>query len=288
MPRSCRFGGPTKVNGNCSEPGDDGLPVQCVGAWTADKHDILRRYIGATRAARAKYLSPNPGGATFIDLFAGPGRARVRGTRRLIDGSPLIALRHEESPFSRVVLCDADAENVDAVGRRTAAGTPGRTVVEAGDANAVIDRLVAHVLPHGLNLALIDPFSLQALHFDTVAKLASFKRMDLIMFFPVWEIRRFGDVHRERYGALLSQALGTDEWKRILKHPDDVPQLIPLFHQQLETRFGYTPKNTYSAPVRGNNRVALYHLVFASKHSRGDSIWESVTRRGPSGQSRLF
>jgi three-Cys-motif partner protein len=288
MPKSCRFGGHTKENGNCSQAGDDGLPVQCVGAWTADKHDILRRYIGATRSARAKYLPPNRGGAAFIDLFAGPGRARVRGTQQVVDGSPLIALGHAESPFSRVILCDKDAENVDALRRRTAADTRGRAVVEAGDANAVIDKLVTQVPPYGLNLALIDPFSLGALHFDTVAKLASFKRMDLIIFFPVWEIRRFSDVHRKRYGALLSQALGTDEWEQVLKRPGGAPQLIPLFHRQLETRFGYTSKNTYSAPVRGTTGVALYHLVFASKHSRGDTIWESVTRRSPSGQTRLF
>jgi len=288
MPKSCRFGGPTKANGNCSEPGDDGLPVQCVGPWSRDKHDILRLYIEATRAARAKYLPPNPGGAAFIDLFAGPGRARVRGTREMLDGSPLIALDHEESPFSHVVLCDIDAENRNALARRTETRGPGRTIVVPGDANAVIEKVIAQLPAHGLNLALIDPFSLGTLHFDTVAKLASFKRMDLIVFFPVWEIRRFSDVHRTRYAALLSRALGTDEWERVLKRPGDVPQLIPLFHRQLETRFGYTSTNTYSAPVLGHNRAALYHLVFASKHSRGDRIWESVTRRSPSGQGRLF
>lgn len=68
MPKGCRFGGSTKANGNCTEPGDDGLPVQCVSAWARDKHDILRRYIEATRTTRGKYLSPNPGGAAFVDL----------------------------------------------------------------------------------------------------------------------------------------------------------------------------------------------------------------------------
>lgn len=286
MPKSCRFGGPTKANGNCSGPGDDGLPVQCVGPWTADKHDILRRYIDATRATRAKYLPPNPGGAAFVDLFAGPGRARIRGTRTIIEGSPLIALGQGESPFSQLVLCDSDLENVATL-RQRAAAVGSRAFVEHGDANATIDKLVERIPEFGLNLALIDPFRLDALRFATIAKLASFKRMDLIVFFPVWEIRRFGDVYRARYGPLLTQALGTDEWQRILRRPGDVPRLIPLFHRQLESRFGYTPKNTYSAPILGVNRVPLYHLVFASKHSRGDSIWESVTRRS-SGQGRLF
>ena len=289
MPKACRFGGPTKANGNCTRPGDDGLPVQCVGAWAREKHDVLRRYVEATRSTRAKYLppQPEPGGAAFIDLFAGPGRARVRGTNEVVDGSPLIAFKHGEQPFTKLVLCDVDAENVETLRRRTA-GQPARAVVEHGDCNEIIDKLVKRIPPHGLNLALIDPFSLGALRFGTVEKLARFKRMDLIVFFPVWQIRRFADVHRARYEPMLTNALGTDEWKGVLKRSPDAARLIPLFHRQLERRFGYTPENTYSAPIRISNQVALYHLVFASKHSRGDGIWESVTRRNRAGQARLF
>ena len=161
-------------------------------------------------------------------------------------------------------------------------------MVELGDCNEAIDKLTSRIPPSGLNLALIDPFSLQALHFATVAKLAAFQRMDLIIFFPVWQIRRFLDVHRKMYGPWLTRALGTDEWEKVLRRSSDAPQLIPLFHRQLQTRFGYTAENTYSAPIRGDNRTALYHLVFASKHARGDRIWESVTRRGGGGQGRLF
>jgi three-Cys-motif partner protein len=287
VPKRCRFGGLTKTNGNCTEPDNDGLAVQCVGAWTREKHDILQRYIAATRAVRAKFLPPGRGGAAFIDLFAGPGRARVRQTREVVDGSPLIALQHAEHGFSRVVLCEADAENAAALRGRTA-NWAGRVVIEPGDCNEVIDKLASQVPTYGLNLALIDPFSLKALHFATVAKLAAFQRMDLIVFFPVWQIRRFLDVHRKMYGPWLTRALGTDEWQRVLRRFSDAPQLIPLFHRQLQTQFSYTPENTYSAPIRGDNRTALYHLVFASKNPRGDRIWESVTRRGGGGQGRLF
>jgi len=76
----------------------DGLPVLDVGPWTAEKHDYLRRYITATKAARARFLPPaGPGGAAFIDLFGGPGRAQVRGHKEIIDGSPLIAARHRDA-----------------------------------------------------------------------------------------------------------------------------------------------------------------------------------------------
>jgi len=52
-PDNCPHGGPTKKNGNCMVPAEDGLPVQCVGPWAKDKHDYLRRYIEATKGPRS-------------------------------------------------------------------------------------------------------------------------------------------------------------------------------------------------------------------------------------------
>ena len=99
----------------------DGLPVLEVGPWSAEKHDYLRRYISATRAARARFLPPaGPGGAAFIDLFAGPGRARVRGREEIIDGSPLIAAHHAEARFTHILLCELDAAHAAALRQRLA------------------------------------------------------------------------------------------------------------------------------------------------------------------------
>lgn len=286
MPDDCPFGGRTKPNGNCSVPGDDGVAVQCVGPWTKHKHDVLSRYIAATRAARAKYLPPALGGAAFIDLFAGPGRARVRESGELIDGSPLIAVKHVDSPFTKIICCDAAAENVDALKRRTESDRA-RVRVLHGDCNELVDTIVAATPAHGLNLALIDPFGLAGLRFETLARLGSLDRMDLIVFFPVGEMRRFLDVHRSRYGPLVTGALGTSDWQTTVRKGTDAARLIPILHRQLQERCGYTSSNTYSMPIRAGG-VPLYHLVFASKHARGDKIWESVTRRSGSGQGRLF
>src|SRR5690606_26001052 len=55
--------------------GDDGLPVEEVGEWVSDKHDLLCDYIQISTYARKKYLPPlGRGGSTCIDLFCGPGR----------------------------------------------------------------------------------------------------------------------------------------------------------------------------------------------------------------------
>lgn len=287
MAHRCKFGGETKPNGNCTVPDPkDSLPVQCVGAWSKDKHDILRRYLSASGGPRSKYLPPAPGGAAFIDLFAGPGRARVRSTGDVLDGSPLIALG-QAVPFTKLVLCDADRENAEALRRRVAdARVPWRVVDR--DCNASMDVVVAELPEHGLNVALVDPYKLESLRFATIGRLAAFKRMDLVVFFPVWEIKRNLALHHRLYTSYLNRALDTDEWKPIVRGKGDVLKLVGVFQRQLQQRFGYTTARVRTAPIKNENNVPLYHLVFASKHPRGDVIWESITKRTAGGQGLLF
>src|SRR3979409_2033082 len=92
---------------------DDGLPVDEVGSWAKDKHDRLRKYVDASKAARRKFVQGS-GGATFIDLFCGSGRAVVRETGEVIDGSPLVAYKSAVSggvPFTEIHIADLSETN---------------------------------------------------------------------------------------------------------------------------------------------------------------------------------
>src|SRR5437867_11925476 len=97
---------------------EDGLPRSIVGEWALEKHERLHKYVDITRAARRKFTvqtSPRRylGGAAYIDLFAGPGRARTRGSARLIDGSPVVAAKSALAstvPFSEMHLADSDEQ----------------------------------------------------------------------------------------------------------------------------------------------------------------------------------
>ena len=95
---------------------DDNLPVSEVGEWTLEKHERLRRYVDITRGVRKKWLTPMrlgvlAPGATYIDLFCGPGRSQIRDTGRVIDGSPVVAASAAAeggAPFSKILLADLD------------------------------------------------------------------------------------------------------------------------------------------------------------------------------------
>ncbi len=57
---------------------EDGYLREIVGPWVQDKHVRLARYVGISRWVRAKFIGKGNAGATFIDLYSGPGRVRVR------------------------------------------------------------------------------------------------------------------------------------------------------------------------------------------------------------------
>jgi three-Cys-motif partner protein len=220
------------------------------------------------------------GGAAFVDLFAGPGRCRLRESGQIINGSPLIALANAKAPFTKVILCELDDENVAALQARTASAT-GIKIIR-GDCNAVIDDVIAETPPYGLNVALLDPFRAGDLQFTTVAKLAAVRRMDLIIHYPTMDLKR--NVGRDRRTA--NAFVGSDAAGGIAA-PAEVAGGIEKLKTNL-VAYGYTGKQVRSIPIRNTKGNILYHLVFASKDSKGDSIWNSIVKRESGGQGNLF
>jgi|SRR5712691_2587869 len=289
MSEHCRDGGPKKANGNCTNPDPtDGLPVQCVGPWAPQKHHYYGQYIERTSDTRQKYLRPtggrrHAGGAAVVDLFAGPGRARIRSTGAVIDGSPLIALKHTAAAFTRVILCDVDEENIAALKARTAE-YGARVSIVYGDCNEKIDEIIAKVPPYGLNLALIDPFNLDSLLFPTLAKLAQFDRMDLIIHFPTMDAKRN---HAQGAVEKLGRATGSAAIDSLILRPKDTAKAIAELRASLK-QLGYTGYRSVAPPIRNTRNGLLYHLVHASKKGKGDAIWSSVTKTDSSGQTSLW
>jgi three-Cys-motif partner protein len=173
---------------------------------------------------------------------------------------------------------------VIALRRRTEEHGPRAKVIE-GDCNAVIDEIVKEIPVDGLNLALIDPFAASSLNFEaTISKLASFKWMDLIIHWPTGSLKRNFDHSQD----VLEEALGVDGDPALVFSPEDVVAKIGILRKQLEPH-GYIIDQEVRTPSVTNSRHGiLYHLVYVSKSKKGNSIWNSIVRREPSGQRNLF
>lgn len=273
----CRCGGRTLPNENCEFPAEDGLAAQCVGTWARLKHDRLRTYLNATREVRKHFIPPTgPGGAAFIDLFAGPGRVRFRDSLDTEPGSALIAQAHTEAPFTQLIYCELNPDNARALTERTR--NDARVHIIEGDCNERIADIVAMVPPNGLNLAFFDPFGAKVFHWETIERLARVQRMDLMIHFPTGALKRnLLNPSNPEFGAVIDRMMGTTDWRDQVHAARDVTKLIDVLRTRL-VALGYDNERVNTLPVTNNQGALLYHLVFASKDKRGTAIWKSISR----------
>lgn len=97
-------------------PANDGLIARTSGIWAKDKLFYLKKYIDTFETSmRAKPWRRR----IYIDLFSGPGKCVVEGSREYFLGSPLLSLT-TQYPFTDYYFVDENQENIDALGARWA------------------------------------------------------------------------------------------------------------------------------------------------------------------------
>lgn len=177
-----------------------GLPRLEIGQWSLEKHELLRRYVDASRAARGKWKN-----RAFIDLYCGPGRVSVRGKGVDTDGGALVAWRasaRTNSPFTHVVVADIDDDCAKACeARLKALDAPATSLT--GPANEVVHKLASIVPRHGLHLAYLDPFNLEHLPFEIIETLSNFQNIDIVVHFSVMDLQREIELDFDRDASRL-------------------------------------------------------------------------------------
>ncbi len=262
-------------------PTDDGLVIPEVGSWSADKHHFLLRYVDAfTTAMRKKGWS----GLHYIDLFAGAGIERIKGSTRLDWGSPLIASQ-APYPFQQLHLCELDKVKANALRQRVDRfPQPTSPQILNEDANQCVNKIVGSIPPHSLSLAFLDPFGLH-LHLDTIRALAQC-RCDLILFFPdhLDALRNWNEYYFNPQDSNLDCVLGTTLWREKLSESNNDAHaqiLRQIYESQLRT-LGYEHFD-YERINRDDGR-SLYLLVFCSRSKAGGVIWHGIAKRKRGGQ----
>ena len=284
---------------NYIAPEDDGLKTCNYGKWTEEKLDYLTRYIERFETS----MRDKPWRARhYIDLQAGPGKCRVKRTTRVLLGSPLIALTTEH-PFTGYFFVDNDHGNVEALRRRCSQSSlTSKVIIFEGDCNIVVDEIVKHVKAidshfirgawPSLNLAFLDPEGFE-LRWETVAKLASLARMDLIINFSIYGLRRFMPICIKQDHSDIDDFFGGTEWRDIYYkyagHSGRVRALLDSYKDKLGA-LGYEDVRDSTEPLIRNTlrRAPLYYLVFACKHRLGNKFWNDIAQQNLQGQRPLF
>lgn len=280
------------------ERAEDGLPMRSAGEWAAVKLDYLRRYIDVFETSMRKKWSER----NYIDLMAGPGKNRVKDTGEILLGSPLLSLI-TKYPFTTYYFVDLEQINTDTLKKRCSASQiTERIHIDTSDCNNLIDSIVTKIKRTeqlSLNLAFLDPEGME-LHWETVAKLASIRRMDLIINYPQYSLNR---AMKPAFDCAIDTAVdrffGDHSWREVYRNwlvnrPTGLHrQLIDLYRIKLQD-LGYSEvrrgDEIGDEPLIRNvkRNAPLYRLLFASKHPLGEKFWHAITQRDLHGQLRLM
>jgi three-Cys-motif partner protein len=224
------------------------------------------------------YLPPKGAGASYIELFSGPGRSRIRHTTKIIDGSPLAAFNAAcaSGPrFSEIHLSDFDGNKVQAAAKRiTALG--GAPTSYTGLAVSIVDKVIYALNPHGLHLAFLDPYGLDQLPFSIIEKLLRIQRMDMIIHVSLQDLQR----NLDDYSQLSDPTLDNfaPGWRNVINVRQSIaPLRAALIEFWLEKiRALGTHPATGIPLIVGEKNQRLYWLVFLSSHPLGHKLWNDV------------
>jgi three-Cys-motif partner protein len=263
---------------------EDGLPREIVGTWAREKHERVKKYVGISAAVRKRFIGPGKAGATYIDLFCGPGRVLVKDTGEAMAGSPLVAWNESvarKSPFSSVHVSDANATLAKAaVIRLKALGAP--VSVDIALAEEVVERVIARLDPYALHFAFLAPYNLSTLPFSVIQRLATLERIDILIHFSTQDfnrnLRRYvsrTDSPLERFAPGWRDAVGD------LNRSDIEIRGRILEHWRMLLK-GIGMETAEAAElITGPTNQPLYWLAFAARHRRALEFWEKIRSVNP-------
>lgn len=271
---------------------DDGLTTPIVGDWTEEKYRLIWCYadIFAT-SMKAKWQH-----RIYLDLFAGPGRARIRGTTRIVPAPPLLAL-NLKYPFTRYIFSEYDSDKLSALRQRAAAVAPNADVqFVSGDTNANVDRILELIPASGnvLTFCFADPYRLADLKFSTIEALARLRNIDFLFLIPSgMDANRNRMRYLKAKSEILDSFVGNNTWR---DHWPAAKQRNQKFEEFVVDEFGremaargyaYGGVGSAHPMISTRRKLLIYHLLMLSRHPLGANFWEKC-RASSTSQKRLF
>ncbi len=273
---------------------DDGLITPEVGAWAEDKYRLVGNYAAMFATSMKKKWECR----VYIDLFAGAGRARIEGTKRIIPASPILALNIED-PFDIYIFCESDETKASGLKERVSKTYPSLEVrFLYGDTNNLTLDILREIPQANrkfkvLGFCFVDPYSLRNLDFKTVRAL-SVRFMDFLVLIPSYMDANRNIVHYlNPENTTVDQFLGDptwrQEWQQAGKRNEDFATFfVDRFGKQMSSMGYLYPGIQDTKLIRSvEKNLPLYHLCFFSRNSLGHQFWKQA-RKCSQDQFELF
>jgi three-Cys-motif partner protein len=274
---------------------DDDLPLPEVGIWAITKHTKIEYYTSTfARSMKNKWDC-----RIYLDLFSGAGKCKIKGSNKIIPGSPLLALGIND-PFDKYIFCEEDPDNMNALKTRIKLLHPDKDCFFILDnTNESLDQIF-NAIPQfsseltGLSLCVVDPFKAGDIYFTTLRYLAEHLYIDFVILIPSYmDINRNEHNYTRSDNDTIDKFIGTTEWRLAWEKRGRHLQNFGLFIadqfcKQME-KLGYiyeTPEDLELVKMETGQNLPLYHLYAFSRKDLGLKFWRE-TKKNTNPQLKL-
>ena len=259
---------------------EDGLACAKLKEHSRGKLQLLAYYLQVFAGSMARKFENR----YYIDLYAGPGRGRMKKTGEIIEGSPLIACRTVPH-FSKLIFCEEDPERAAALAARINRDFHFlSTRVIPKNCNDGIEEILAE-LPASvlgfLGVCFVDPYNL-AIRLKTIRRLAHLK-IDFVMLVADRMAGSRAEPQLTAPGSmtiedLLDDSRWRERWDAAKKDGEPFNRFISREFTAAMAGMGFLAGRVDRVNV-ANMKVGLYQLVLFSKDQLALDFWASASKR---------
>jgi len=225
----------------------------------------------------------------YIDLFAGSGHSKIKGTNRIIAGSPLVALNIDPI-FDKYIFCEKDPDKLNALQLRVSRDYSRANVdFQPGDANELVSQILNKIPQHRrnykvLSFCFVDPYNLKDLAFDTIDRLSSRFVDFLVLIATDMDAARNVSSYERPQSFVVDRFLGEPDWRDGWREAKGKREsfssyLMRRFSGQMEARKYIRAPIEETKLVRSTEKnLPLYRLALFSRHELGKSHWEQARK----------
>lgn len=222
--------------------------------------------IAAAQVAKGTYAR-----SVFVDLFAGCGVNRIRGTGDILAGSPLIAANARKR-FDELVLVEKDPVNEAALRTRLQdIGCQNFSLVR-GDCNQSVSSITSRLGKRDLVFVCVDPEGLEAKWSTITAIRNTSPASDFFINLTFGAERaaaaaRGGSPNQHELAGMMGMSLSD-----ILLNPDHT--MSSRYEANVRSVLG--KESGGSTLVTTDGGQPLYRLLIYGRRTKGDSPWEGA------------
>lgn len=265
---------------------DDGLKCADVGSWAETKYRLLALY-DELFSTGMKYKWDQ---RVYIDLYASAGYSGIKGTKRILKGSPILALT-VTNPFDKYIFCEESEELLTVLKARVARLLPQAQVAYVpGSCDSQIDQICKEI-PKGtpnnkvLSLCLVDPFDF-GLKFDTLKKLSTVFVDFMVLLAIGMDANRNYDHYVEGASTKIDEALGNtawrDHWRAAGIRRSDFRRFLAQEFSMSMQSLGYLeqPLDRMKLVRSDDKNLPLYYIALFSRSKTAHKFWDEVLKYG--------